>query len=64
LKLLLAAAVPLLYKSVYTSSEQEMLQNWGHLQLRKIGEQLVKFVLARAVNNQVCAETEDASRQD
>jgi hypothetical protein len=32
--------------------------------LRKVGEQLVKFVLARAVNNQVCAEREDASRQD
>jgi hypothetical protein len=64
LKLLLAVADPLLYRSVYTSSEQEMLQNWGHLKLRKVGEQLVKFVLARAVNNQVCAEREDASRQD
>jgi len=64
LKLLLSDGVPLLYKSVYTRSEQEMLQNWGHLQLRQVGEQLVKFVLARAVNNQVCTEREDASRQD
>lgn len=41
-----------------------MLQNRGHLQLRQVREQLVEFVLARAVDYQVCAEREDAGRQD
>ena len=50
--------------SVDSSGKEEMLDDWHNLDLTQIGEELIKFVLAGAVKNQVCTEYEDASSQD
>ena len=41
-----------------------MLDDWHDLNLTQIGEELVVFVLAGAVEDQICTENEDASSQD
>ena len=49
--------------SVDASGKQEMLDNWHNFDLTQVREELIKFILAGAVQYQVCTEHKYAGSQ-